>query len=91
MVPEAGVEPARCRHHGILSPVSQSEVGSLWHRSGEPGAVEKEPKKKDILTIPDFLDTEEQQVEMIRFLKKHPAATEEEVFQAVADLITAFL
>ena len=29
LVPEAGVEPARCRHHGILSPVSQSEVGSL--------------------------------------------------------------
>ncbi len=46
-------------------------------------------KKKDILTIPDFLDTEEQQVEMIRFLKKHPKATEQEVFQAMAEIIIA--
>ena len=46
-------------------------------------------KKKEVLTIPDFLDTEEQQVEMIRFLKNHPEATEQEVFQAVADIITA--
>ena len=48
LVLEAGVEPARCRHHGILSPVSQSESSSFRRRSGEPGEVEKEPGNKNI-------------------------------------------
>ena len=35
--------------------------------------------KEEVLKISDVLDTEEEQIEMIRYLKNHPQATPEEV------------
>ena len=46
-------------------------------------------KKEEIYPIPLFLDTEEQQIEMIRFLKNHPKATAQEVMNAVGDILIA--
>ena len=48
MVPEAGVEPARCRHHGILSACPDSEDNGSKKPSADGAALEKVPKIRAI-------------------------------------------
>ena len=44
MVPAVGVEPTRCRHHGILSACPDSEGNGSKNPSADGAALEKVPR-----------------------------------------------
>ena len=62
--------------------LSKVEQGLLYGLSLTPLT------KEEILIIPEFLDTEEMQLELIYFLKTYPNATAQEIKRAVDLIVT---